>query len=165
MTHESVLDVSKNIILALVVAALVTGCGGGSGSAASGSLYGAPAPAGPPQALPTPAASAALATLALKGAGFINAAGLTVYVFDADLASPGHSVCNGVCALNWPHVAPPAGKTIVAPFATITRDDGSKQLTYNGRPLYTFIADSSEGQTNGDGLDEFGGIWHIARPH
>lgn len=166
MTNESALDASKNVVLALVLAALLSGCGGGSSSAANGSLYGTvPAPGVPAQSVPTPAPNAALATLALKGApGFINAAGLTVYVFDADLASPGHSVCNGECALNWPHVAPPAGKALVAPFSTITRDDGTKQLAYAGRPLYTFIADATEGQTNGDGLNAFGGIWHIARP-
>ena len=167
MNHASTLDISKKIVLTLAVASLLGGCGGGSGSAANGSLYKIPPqPVGMPQPVPTPAAGSALATLTLKGApGFINAAGLTVYVFDADLASPGHSVCNGDCAVNWPHVAPPAGVSLVAPFSTITRDDGTKQLAYSGRPLYTFIADSAEGQTNGDGLNAFGGVWHIARPH
>ena len=167
MNHTSTLAITKNIVLTLVVASLLGGCGGGSGSAAGGSLYHMPPqPVGTPQPVPTPAPSAILATLTLKGApGFINAAGRTVYVFDADLASPGHSVCNGDCAQNWPHVAQPAGTTLVAPFSTITRDDGSTQLAYAGRPLYTFIADSAEGQTNGDGLNAFGGIWHIARPH
>jgi predicted lipoprotein with Yx(FWY)xxD motif len=167
MKHTSILDASRNIVLTLVVASLLGGCGGGYGSATSGSLYGMPPqPVGTSQPVPTPAPGAALATLTLKGApGFINAVGLTAYVFDADLASPGHSVCNGACAQNWPHVAPPAGMTLVSPFSAITRDDGSKQLAYAGRPLYTFIADSAEGQTNGDGLNAFGGIWHIARPH
>ena len=166
MNQISILDASRNIILTLIAASLLGGCGGGSGSAAAGSLYGMPQPVGTTQPIPTPAPGAALATLMLKGApGFVNPVGLTVYVFDADLASPGHSVCNGACALNWPHVAPPVGVTLVAPFSMITRDGGSKQLTYNGRPLYTFSADSAEGQTNGDGVDAFGGLWHIARPH
>jgi predicted lipoprotein with Yx(FWY)xxD motif len=167
MNQISVLDASRNIILTLIVASLLGGCGGGSGSAAGGSLYGMPPqPVGTAQPIPTPAPGSALATLTLKGApGFVNAVGLTVYVFDADLASPGHSLCNGACASNWPHVAPPVGMTLVAPFSTITRDGGSKQLTYNGRPLYTFSADSAEGQTNGDGVNAFGGLWHIARPH
>lgn len=167
MNQTSILDVPKNIVLSLVVASLLGGCGGGSGSAANGSLYGMPPqPVGTSQPAPTPAPGTVLATLTLKGApGFVNAAGLTVYVFDADLANPGHSVCNGACAQNWPHVAPPPGVTIASPFSTITRDDGTKQLAYAGRPLYTFIADSAEGQTNGDGLNAFGGVWHVARPH
>jgi predicted lipoprotein with Yx(FWY)xxD motif len=166
MNQTSILDASRNIILTLIVASLLGGCSGGSGSAAGGSLYGMPPqPVGTTQPVPTPVPGAALATLTLKGApGFINAAGLTVYVFDADLASPGHSVCDGACAQNWPHVAPPTG-SLGAPFSMITRDGGSKQLTYGGRPLYTFIADSGEGQTNGDGVNAFGGIWHVARPH
>jgi predicted lipoprotein with Yx(FWY)xxD motif len=166
MNHRAILDASKNIVLTLVVASLLGGCGG-SGSSANRSLYNLPPqPVGTAQPVPTPAPGAALATLTLKGApGFINHAGLTTYVFDADLANPGHSVCNGDCAQNWPHVAPPAGITLVMPFSQITRDDGSKQLAYAGRPLYTFIADNAEGQTNGDGINAFGGLWHIARPH
>ena len=43
----------------------------------------------------------------------------------------------------------------------ITRDDGTKQLAYNARPLYCFAADTASGQTGGDGV---GGVWHIAAP-
>jgi predicted lipoprotein with Yx(FWY)xxD motif len=164
MTTKSILDVSKNIVLMLIAASMLGGCGGGS--SAGGSLYHAPSQPVVTGAVPTPAPNAALATMTLKGApGFINAAGHTVYVFDADLGNPGHSVCNGDCAANWPPVAPPAAKTLVAPFSTITRDDGSKQLAYAGRPLYTFIVDQGPGQTSGDGINAFGGLWHIARPH
>lgn len=162
MTNTSVLDISRNIVLVLVAAAMLGGCGG-----AAGSLYHAPSMnGGTPQAFPTPGPSAILATTTLKGApGFINAVGHTLYVFDADLASPGQSVCNGDCAANWPPLAPPAGKTLTAPFSAITRADGSKQLAYAGRPLYAFIVDTAVGQTSGDGINAFGGVWHIARPH
>jgi len=105
-----------------------------------------------------------LATMTLNGApGFVNSANHTVYVFDADLASPGHSVCNGACAANWPPVAAPNG-ALPGGWTAITRTDNSMQLAYNGRPLYTFIADSAPGQFNGDGISAFGGLWHIARP-
>ncbi|MGH7756651.1 MAG: COG4315 family predicted lipoprotein [Vulcanimicrobiaceae bacterium] len=164
----------KIILWPLLAAAVMAGCSGG-GAGSPGTLYGrttpsAPATASPPPATgatpsPAPGNAAVLATATLKGApGFVNSAQHTVYVFDADLASPGHSVCNGACTQNWPPVAPPAGVTLAGSFSTITRDDGSVQLTYKGRPLYTFIADGAPGQTNGDGLDAFGGIWHIARP-
>jgi predicted lipoprotein with Yx(FWY)xxD motif len=47
---------------------------------------------------------------------------------------------------------------------TITRDDGSTQVTYNGWPLYLFHEDMAAGDTNGQGLDEFGGLWYLVSP-
>jgi predicted lipoprotein with Yx(FWY)xxD motif len=48
--------------------------------------------------------------------------------------------------------------------STITRDDGTMQVTYNGWPLYLFHADAAAGDTNGQGLDEFGGLWYLVSP-
>ncbi len=104
-------------------------------------------------------------TSQLAGAlGFINAAQRTIYVFDADLATPNQSTCNAGCTGAWPPVAPPAGVALPAPFSMFVRGDGTMQLAYAGRPLYTFAGDAKAGDTHGDGLNEFGGIWHIARP-
>ena len=44
--------------------------------------------------------------------------------------------------------------------ATITRTGGAHQLTYNGHPLYTYIADTAPGQANGNNLNLNGGLWH-----
>jgi predicted lipoprotein with Yx(FWY)xxD motif len=137
-----------------VAAALLSACSGGGASSGPS----AAAPSGP-----TP--TTMLATAQLNGApGFVNPASRTVYIFDLDLTMPGTSQCNGACAANWPHVAPPAGVAMTTGFSTITRTDGSTQLTYNGRPLYTFSGDTAAGQANGDGLNAFGGLWHISRP-
>jgi predicted lipoprotein with Yx(FWY)xxD motif len=43
---------------------------------------------------------------------------------------------------------------------TITRTDGAIQATYNGHPLYTYVADTAPGQAKGNGLNVSGGIWH-----
>jgi predicted lipoprotein with Yx(FWY)xxD motif len=160
---------ARNFVLILVTAALLAGCGGG-GSALMGSGTNAitmHTPASPtPVPTSTPIATV-LPTATLNGAsGFTTRAGFTVYVFDLDLTSPGHSTCNASngCAENWPHVAPPAGVDLKTPFSMITRDDGSLQLAYAGRPLYTFIVDQHPGETTGDGVNAFGGLWHIARP-
>ena len=97
--------------------------------------------------------------------GYVNPSGLTVYVFDADLAGGNNtSSCSGACATNWPPVAPPAGVTISAPWSTFVRGDGRTQLSYSGRALYTFIGDGAPGQATGDGVNAFGGLWHVARP-
>jgi predicted lipoprotein with Yx(FWY)xxD motif len=101
----------------------------------------------------------------LAGAlGFVNAQSHTVYVFDADLATPGASACNGQCAAVWPSVPGTANTAYPAPFTSITRSDGTLQLAYAGRPLYTYIADSAPGSIAGNGITSFGAVWHIARP-
>jgi predicted lipoprotein with Yx(FWY)xxD motif len=46
--------------------------------------------------------------------------------------------------------------------ATITRTGGARQLTYNGRPLYTYIGDTAPGQAKGNNLNLNGGLWHEA---
>ena len=159
MTNHSKFAAAAGAIAALATAALLAGCGAGSyggGSAMD------PGPVPNPSPSPTQA-SGPLSTAMLKGSpGFVNAAGHTVYVFDADLAQPGQSTCNGACAQNWPPVA--AAGALPAPWTAIVRQDTSRQLAYKGRPLYTFIADAAPGQTNGDGINAFGGLWHIARP-
>ena len=79
----------------------------------------------------------------------VDAKGMTVYTFDKDAANGGKSACTGSCATNWPPVS--AGDTQpAAPYSTITREDGSKQLTYNGKPLYTFAKDKKPGDKTGD---------------
>ena len=46
---------------------------------------------------------------------------------------------------------------------TITRTDGSRQLTYNGHPLYTYIGDTAPGQARGNNLNLNGGLWREVR--
>ena len=47
---------------------------------------------------------------------------------------------------------------------TIKRADGRLQVTYNHHPVYTFFQDSKKGQTNGEGLDDFGAEWYAVSP-
>jgi predicted lipoprotein with Yx(FWY)xxD motif len=92
---------------------------------------------------------------------------LTVYLFEAD--KNGSSACSGACASAWPPVtstgAPTAGgSTSSAMLATITRSDGSKQVTYNGHPLYYFVQDKASGETTGQGVKAFGASWYVLAP-
>lgn len=87
----------------------------------------------------------------------VTAAGMTVYTFDKDVANSGKSACGGACMNNWPAV--PAGEAPVAePYSVITRDDGTRQLAYKGKPLYTFGKDKKAGERNGD---KFKDVWHV----
>lgn len=94
-----------------------------------------------------------------KGEVLANAKGMTLYVFDKDQA--GKSVCDGACAANWPPLQANPGSVDVGGFAVISRNDGSVQWSYQGRPLYTWIKDHKPGDTTGDG---FLNTWHIAKP-
>ena len=156
-----ILSMYKVAAGAAIAAALLAGCGGAGAYGGSSGTYRVPGPN--PNPSPTQAAGP-LSTATLNGApGFVTGGNFAVYVFDADLQAPGQSTCNGQCAQNWPpvHVSP---GSLPAPWSSIVRQDQSMQLAYKGRPLYTFIGDAQPLQANGDGLNAFGGIWHVARP-
>jgi predicted lipoprotein with Yx(FWY)xxD motif len=91
-----------------------------------------------------------------------NARGFTLYWFAPD--SPAASKCYGSCAACWPPVTGTAAANPGVPgrIGTITRTGGSRQLTYNGHPLYTYIGDSASGQARGKNLNLNlnGGLWH-----
>jgi predicted lipoprotein with Yx(FWY)xxD motif len=89
-----------------------------------------------------------------------NGKGHTVYWFALD--TPTRSKCNGTCASYWPPVAGPAHAMagITGKLGVIVRGNGSKQATYNGHPLYTYISDTAPGQDKGNGLNLSGGVWH-----
>ena len=92
----------------------------------------------------------------LIGGAAASQPGLTLYVFDPDQNSSG-SICNDGCATNWPPLLTTDGvPSGVSNLGTITRNDGSTQVTYDGRPLYFFINDNVAGDTNGQGA---GGVW------
>jgi predicted lipoprotein with Yx(FWY)xxD motif len=95
-----------------------------------------------------------------KGKVLIDDKGMTLYVFDKD--SAGKSTCNGPCAGNWPPLVATASSSPPGDYTIITRDDGSKQWAYKGRPLYTWHNDKVPGDISGDGL--LNGAWHIAHP-
>ncbi len=83
--------------------------------------------------------------------------GMTLYTFDQD--SGGKSACTAQCAAMWPPAA--ASDASGTDFGAITRDDGSKQLTYQGKPLYYHAGDKKAGDAKGDNM---GNVWHVAKP-
>ncbi len=95
-----------------------------------------------------------------------NSAGFTVYWFAID--TPKKSNCNGACVSFWPPVPGSAQLTnmssLPGKFGSIKRADGSKQLTYDGHPLYTFKGDTAPGQDSGNGKNLSGGLWWAMTP-
>ncbi len=86
----------------------------------------------------------------------VDGAGMTIYTFDKDIAGSGKSRCNDACAKRWPPV-PLTVEWIESPYSIVTRDDGSRQLAYKGRPLYRFAGDARPGDRKGDKMN---GVWH-----
>lgn len=85
--------------------------------------------------------------------------GMTLYTFDRD--PPGKSVCNGPCATNWPALTAAAAATASGDWSVVTRDDGSRQWAYKGKPVYFWVKDQKAGDRTGDGVN---GAWHLAKP-
>jgi len=89
--------------------------------------------------------------------------GKSLYWFKKD--SPGKSACSGPCIAKWPVYY---RETVAAPegikaddFATITREDGKKQTTFRGYPLYYWINDKQAGDTSGQGVNN---VWFVIQP-
>ena len=91
----------------------------------------------------------------------VNDAGMTLYTFDRDVGGSGKSVCNGPCAVNWPPLRATTDTPPNAAWQIVTRDDGSKQWAYQGKPLYTWLKDTKPGDRTGDGVNN---AWRVARP-
>jgi predicted lipoprotein with Yx(FWY)xxD motif len=90
-----------------------------------------------------------------------------IYYFDKE--SSATSECYGACAEAWPPVLtdgkPQAGGAAEASLlGTTKRDDGSTQVTYDGRPLY-FYVDDPQGEVLCHNVDEFGGLWLAVQPN
>jgi predicted lipoprotein with Yx(FWY)xxD motif len=100
------------------------------------------------------------------GTVLVNSAGHTIYWFAKD--TPTTSNCTGSCATYWPPVKGPvtaaAGTSLPGKFGTIKRSDGTVQATYDGHPLYTYVADSAPGKTSGNGTNLSGGLWWAMTP-
>jgi predicted lipoprotein with Yx(FWY)xxD motif len=155
----------------LIIVALVAGCSssGSSPSVASQAPASvapvslAPASAAPASAAASQApasAAAGAATVEAKSVGSIGIAlvaanGMTVYTFTQDVKDSGKSACLTGCIDTWPALTvaagatPAAGTGVTGKLGTITRDDGTIQVTYNGKPLYFFKNDHAPGDANG----------------
>lgn len=126
-----------------------------------------PAPNPPPTVTALPAVgTVSLAIEDRVGLGqiIVDSAGHTLYAFTQD--RPNEPTCYDACAKTWPPLlakGDPSG-TIgidVASVQVVPRHDGGNQVTYKGIPLYQYAGDETDRDANGQGLDMFGGEWHV----
>lgn len=160
-------------LLTMILA--LSACGGG-GSSGGGSPMGAnPVPVNPVATMapvmpaPAPSAGATTATGQPGDAVQIQAhgqtiladakTGLALYTFDGDTV-PNQSTCIGSCLAIWPAHAAMSSEKGSNNFAIFTRQGGTLQWSFKGKPLYTFASDTPSNNATGDGFQNF----HLAHP-
>jgi predicted lipoprotein with Yx(FWY)xxD motif len=146
----------------LAAGLLLAACGGGSDAGGSGSG----SSPGSTQAAQKAGGQDVRTGDTEYGDVLVDASGKTLYVFDAD--SKGTSNCDASCLQYWPAAKASGTVThssdVTAQLSTITRDDGTTQLTVNGWPAYTYAADSGPGKATGQGTNLSGGLWWVVSP-
>jgi predicted lipoprotein with Yx(FWY)xxD motif len=154
------------LVAGIAAVALALASCSSSGGSARGSTGGASPPTAAGVAAGGQAGAVDLATSRL-GQIIVDSSGRTLYLFKADSGTT--SNCSGACATAWPPLratsADSAGSGVSASLlGTTPRSDGPAQVTYNGHPLYTYAGDQKAGDTNGEGLNAFGGGWFVLSP-
>lgn len=145
--------------LGLLVAGLLTACGGGDTGASDEAT-----PQDGTSQSDTGSSSGEEITTAETDLGtiLVDEEGMTLYMFTKD--TPGKSVCEGDCLAAWPPVSGDAvaGEGVDASMLGSTeRSDGSAQATYADRPLYYYAEDQAAGDVNGQAV---GGVWYVLGP-
>lgn len=146
--------------------------GGYSRGSTSGNSYGASATQAPSSSSGSGSsasagpAQVAVAQSASLGSVLVDGKGMTLYLYTKDTQNSGASTCYGKCASFWPPLttsgAAAAGSSLDASkLGTITRTDGTTQVTYNGWPLYYYAKDKQAGDVNGQ---KVGGVWFVVSP-
>jgi predicted lipoprotein with Yx(FWY)xxD motif len=150
--------------MAVIALGLLTlaGCGGSGGSSSSGQATSSSSSASTSSS--TSAAALKTADTSL-GTVVVDGKGMTVYYFDKDVANSGTSNCSGECLAKWPAVTAtsdsPTVDGVTGQVGVITRDDGTKQITLNGLPLYLWAGDAKPGDVTGQAV---GGVWWVVGP-
>jgi predicted lipoprotein with Yx(FWY)xxD motif len=153
-------DMRRLAMLSPVVlaAALLAGCGSSSSSTTS-------------TAKPVGATGVVVSTKTLPGLGavLVDSTGRTLYTFAPDKRTK--VTCVGACAAVWPPLKLPAGAKATAGSGVTSSmlgsdadPSGGKVVTYNGWPLYTYVADKSAGSVTGQALNSSGGFWYVISP-
>jgi len=149
--------VSAFVALGAAAVIALAACGGSSSSSSSKSTTtkkstGTAAAAG--AAVVKTAKSSTLGTIV------VDSTGKTVYT----LTNGSQQVaCSGACLQVWPAVSLPAGTTKATGTGVKNVAAMGTQVTINGAPVYTFQGDAGAGSTNGEGINSFGGTWHVVK--
>ena len=138
------------------------GADAGDGYGAAAAATSAPPAAAPAAPVGFKTTSLTAKTLPRMGNVVVDSGGWTLYRFDRDTANPAKSNCSGECATQWPPIIvdgdPQVNGLDKNKVGTITRDDGSKQLTIGGWPVYRYAADGKAGVWKGQAVKN---VWWV----
>lgn len=150
------------VLIALVLALFLAACGGSPGTSPTTA---GPAPTSDASAPGTSAAAELTTASTSAGEIVVDAEGMSVYIFTKDVKDSGKSACEGPCVAAWPAVTTtsdsPAVDGVTGTVGTITAEDGKKQVTLNGLPLYYFAQDTDPGDIKGQGVND---VWYLVGP-
>jgi predicted lipoprotein with Yx(FWY)xxD motif len=166
-------SVTAGTLLVAVGALVLAACGGSSShsSTATQPPGTSATAAAPTTAASAPAASSSsgptvlMASNSKYGKILTDAKGMTLYTATLDTATK--SACTGACLQLWPPLLLASGETqpVAGPgvtgLGTLMRTQGV-QVTYHGKPLYTWVNDKSPGQVTGQGVTDTAGTWNVA---
>jgi len=146
------------IALAAVVAVLALAACGGAGRDSSDSSLAAQSG--------DDTATVSVEELGDSGRVLVGSAGKALYTADEEADSS--VVCTGACTSFWMPLTidrgAPSGNSLPSELGVVERGDGARQVTFDGKRLYTFVEDKP-GEVTGDGFsDAFGGqqfSWHV----
>jgi predicted lipoprotein with Yx(FWY)xxD motif len=146
----------------IAVTVIVTACGS-SGTAVHDSFEGTSGP----KLESGPTYEVKVGNVGGLGPILVTGQGLTLYLFVPDHQS--RSTCADMCAVQWPPLVLPkgVGRPIAGPgiktvlLGTVTRADGTVQITYDRWPLYRWLPDQHPGQATGQALNNLGGLWYV----
>ena len=169
------------VAIIILIALIVAGCGGTSGTTTT-----LPTPTAPTASVPTPVptpsptpqptatprpVNALIHTAQVTVSGTVetvltNAAGKTLYYLTAD--TPTSTACTGQCTTFWLPLLAAGALTSATPLPhqlSVLADANGQQVEYEGHLLYTFSGDTAAGQAQGEGIQSFGGTWHVVTPN
>lgn len=147
---------SRSLIPVAVIAAFFLAACGSAGSTASSS--------------PSPAAPPTLAEIVITVSGtsepvLATPSGMTLYYLTSDVSSA--PKCAGTCLTHWPPLlstTSPTAMVMLPGTLTVVQNANGSQVAYNGHLLYGFANDKATGDAKGEGIQAFGGTWHVATP-